>query len=149
MKRIGIYGGAFNPPHIGHIQGAKYALEALELSKLLLIPSCVSPHKPLPEHSPDPAQRLEMLRLAATDDRFEVSDIELSRGGTSFTYETVEQVHTIYPDAELILLMGTDMFLSFDQWRKPEQILQNASLFLAEGRRLQGYGKLICFQEAS
>ncbi len=128
MKRIGIYGGAFNPPHIGHMQGAKYALEALELSILLLIPSCVSPHKPLPQNSPDPAQRLEMLRLAATDDRFRVSDLELSRGGTSYTYETVEQVREMYPDAELVLLMGTDMFLSFDQWRMPERILKNASI---------------------
>ncbi len=128
MKRIGIYGGAFNPPHIGHIAGANYALEALGLGRLLLIPSCVSPHKPLPENSPDPAQRLEMLRLAAIDDRMEVSDLELRRGGTSYTYETVEQVRDLYPDAERILLMGTDMFLSFDRWRSPERILKNTSL---------------------
>ncbi len=128
MRRIGIYGGAFNPPHIGHIAGAKYALEALELERLLMIPSCVSPHKPLPENSPNPSQRLEMLRLAATDPRMEGSDLELRRGGTSYTYETVEQVRSIYPDGELILLMGTDMFLSFDRWRSPERILQNAAL---------------------
>lgn len=128
MKRIGIYGGAFNPPHIGHIAGAKYALKALGLERLLLIPSCVSPHKPLPENSPDPAQRLEMLRLAATDLRMEVSDLEFQRGGTSYTYETVEQVRQQYPDAELILLMGTDMFLSFNRWRAPERIVQNVSL---------------------
>ena len=128
MKRIGIYGGAFNPPHIGHLKGAKYALESLDLAKMLLIPSCVSPHKPLPENSPTASQRLEMLRFAVTDPRMEVSDLELSRGGTSYTFETVETVKVQYPDDELILLMGTDMFLSFDRWRSPERILRNASI---------------------
>lgn len=129
MKRIGIYGGAFNPPHIGHVQGAKYALSALELAKLLVIPSFVSPHKCAPEGSPDAKQRLEMTaRAFSGDEKIEVSDLELQRGGTSYTYETVEQVRALYPDSELVLLMGTDMFLSFDKWREPERILKNASL---------------------
>ena len=63
MGRIGIYGGAFNPPHTGHIRAAEYAIQALQLEKLLLIPSCTSPHKPLPAGSPVPEQRLEMVRL--------------------------------------------------------------------------------------
>ena len=128
MRRIGIYGGAFNPPHNGHIAGAQYAIDALELDKMLLIPSCVSPHKPQPENSPSAIQRLEMLRIAAADPRMEVSDLELARGGTSYTYETVEQIKTQYPDCELVLLMGTDMFLSFDRWRQPERILKHAAL---------------------
>ena len=128
MRRIGIYGGAFNPPHMGHIAGAQYALDALQLEKLLLIPSCVSPHKPLPENSPTADQRLEMLRRAVHDPRIEVSDLELARGGTSYTYETVEQVKILYPDCELVLLMGTDMFLSFDKWKNPDRILNNTSL---------------------
>ena len=128
MRRIGIYGGAFNPPHVGHIAGAQYALDALQLEKLLLIPSCVSPHKPLPENSPTADQRLEMLRRAVHDPRIEVSDLELARGGTSYTYETVEQVKILYPDCELVLLMGTDMFLSFDKWKNPDRILNNTSL---------------------
>jgi len=129
MERIGIYGGAFNPPHIGHIRAAKHALQALSLSKLLLIPSCVSPHKVTPAGSPTPQQRLQMLRLAVQDEPdMEVSDIELSRGGTSYTYETVAALHSRYPQSQLILLMGTDMFLTFPDWRQPEDIIRYVSL---------------------
>ena len=127
MKRIGIYGGTFNPPHTGHIQGASYAINALELERLLLIPSCISPHKMLPENSPTPAQRAQMLAIAAGE-KMGVSDLELRRGGTSYTYETVEQIAAQYPECELVLLMGTDMFLSFLTWKEPERILQKASL---------------------
>ncbi len=129
MGIIGIYGGTFNPPHMGHQRAAEYAVRALELDRLLVIPSCISPHKTLPEGSASPEQRLEMLQYAfAGKDRITVSDIELRRGGRSFTYETVEQVKALYPEDELMLLMGTDMFLSFHQWRCPERILRNAGL---------------------
>ena len=127
MGRIGIYGGAFNPPHIGHIRAAEHAVHALKLDKLLLIPSCTSPHKPLPAGSAEPRQRLEMTRLWAGE-KMEVCDIELSRGGTSYTYQTVEQLKTCYPNDELILFMGTDMFLTFHTWREPERILACVSL---------------------
>ena len=127
MERIGIYGGSFNPPHVGHIRAARYAIEVLQLSKLLLVPACTAPHKTLPPNSPTPRQRCEMLDLAA-ETGMEVCDIELSRGGTSFTCETVEQLRRQYPEQELILLMGTDMFLSFLTWREPERIVRNASI---------------------
>ena len=127
MARIGIYGGAFNPPHTGHIRAAEYAVQALNLDKLLLIPSCTSPHKPLPAGSAEPAQRLAMTKLWAGE-KMEVCDLELSRGGTSYTYETVEQLKLRYPDDELILFMGTDMFLSFHSWKEPERILACVSL---------------------
>ena len=129
MERIGIYGGTFNPPHLGHIRAAQYAVSALSLSMLLVIPACVSPHKQLPESSASPAQRLEMLRLGlAQAAHTQVSDLELQRGGPSYTYETVAQVKSAYPEAELVLFMGTDMFLSFHTWRHPEKILEKASL---------------------
>ena len=130
MERIGIYGGTFNPPHIGHLEAAKQALTALGLSKLLLIPAYAPPHKAvLPEHSPTAQQRLEMLRIAAADcPQIEVSDLELKREGISYSCQTVETVKEQYPGAELVLLMGTDMFLSFDTWMHPEEILKNASL---------------------
>lgn len=132
MDRIGIYGGTFNPPHVGHIQAATQAMEALRLDRLMLIPDRIAPHKELPENSPLPEQRFEMLKLAvAGDKRMIASDIELKRDGPSYTYETLNQIRACYPDAELILLMGTDMFLSFDGWRQPEQILKNASLAVA------------------
>ena len=127
MSRIGIYGGAFNPPHTGHIRAAEFAVHALNLDKLLLIPSCSSPHKPLPEGSPTPRQRLAMTKLWEGE-KMEVCDIELSRGGTSYTYETVEQLKQRYPNDELILFMGSDMFLSFHTWKEPERILKCVSL---------------------
>ncbi len=127
MERIGIYGGTFNPPHVGHIRAAQYALTALQLDKLLLVPSCKAPHKTHLEDTPTPRQRFEMLLLAAGEN-LEVCDLELHRGGISYTYETVEEIAALYTDAERILLMGTDMFLSFLSWREPERILQKASI---------------------
>ena len=129
MERIGIYGGTFNPPHIGHIQAAKAAVDVLELDKLILIPDRIAPHKVIPSGSPTPEQRLEMMRIAAASTPcFEVSDLELKREGPSYSYLTILQLKEQYPDAELVLLMGTDMFLSFHTWMKPEVILENASL---------------------
>lgn len=129
MNRIGIYGGTFNPPHVGHIRAAQYALDTLELEKLLVIPTFISPHKELPEGSASGQQRMEMLRLGfAQTKKAEVSDLELLRGGTSYTYETVTRLKAQYPNRELVLFMGTDMFLSFLKWRNPDIIIQNASL---------------------
>ena len=129
MERIGIYGGTFNPPHIGHIRAAAYAVKELHLDRLLVIPSRISPHKQLPKDSPTPQQRLEMLKIATAGlENMEVSDLELNREGTSYTYQTVQQVRQMYPDAKIYLLMGTDMFLSFHSWRNPELITKDAAL---------------------
>lgn len=127
--KIGIYGGTYNPPHTGHMQAAKQAIQILNLDKLLLIPDRIAPHKEIPAGSPAPEQRLQMLRIAAAGQPgMEVSDIELKWEGPSFSYLTVEQLRAQYPDAELILLMGTDMFLSFHTWREPERITKEATL---------------------
>ena len=129
MERIGIYGGTFNPPHIGHIQAAQQALSALNLRKVILIPDRIAPHKELPENSPTPQQRMDMLHIAVQNrPGLEVSDIELKRDGVSYTWETVVQLREENPEAELVLLMGTDMFLSFHTWKYPERILENAAL---------------------
>ena len=129
MERIGIYGGTFNPPHVGHIQAAKQAVAALGLTKLLVIPDRIAPHKEIPGNSPAPRQRLEMLKIALEGSaNIEVSDLELNREGVSYTYQTVLQLKERYPEAELVLLMGTDMFLSFQSWKHPEIILENAAL---------------------
>lgn len=129
MERIGIYGGTFNPPHIGHIQAAKFAAASLELDKVLMIPDRVAPHKQLPEGSPSPEQRLQMLTLCTEgEEKLQVSNLELCRTGPSYTYETVEEIRGLYPTAKLFLLMGTDMFLTFGQWREPERILKEAAL---------------------
>ena len=127
MERIGIYGGTFNPPHMGHIRAAQYAREQLGLSKLLLVPSCVPPHKELTEGAAGAEQRLEMLRLCAQPG-LEVCDLEVSRGGTSYTVDTVLLLRKRYPEAELVLCMGSDMFAIFRQWKDYATIAQNASL---------------------
>ena len=127
--KIGIYGGTYNPPHTGHMQAAKQAVDLLKLDKLLLIPDRIAPHKEIPAGSPTPEQRLQMLCIAsAREPKMEVSDIELKREGPSYSYLTVEALREQYPDAELILLMGTDMFLSFHTWREPERIWKHAAL---------------------
>ena len=129
MERIGIYGGSFNPPHVGHIQAAKQAVHALHLRKLYVIPAGTAPHKELPPNSPTPEQRLQMLRIALADcPNMEVSPMELERQGASYTYETVLALKQQHPEDELVLLMGTDMFLSFPTWKNPESILENATL---------------------
>ena len=129
MERIGIYGGTFNPPHLGHVRAVQYALEALALDKMLVIPTHISPHKQMPEDSPNPEQRLAMLRMCFNgEEKVNVSSVELDRGGTSYTYETVAQIKKEYPGSELVLFMGTDMFLSFLTWKKPEEILKSASI---------------------
>ena len=129
MERIGIYGGTFNPPHIGHIQAAQQAISALSLRKVMLIPDRIAPHKELPDNSPTPQQRMDMLHIAVQNrPGLEVSDIELKREGVSYTWETVAQLKAENPEAELVLLMGTDMFLSFHTWKHPERILENTTL---------------------
>lgn len=129
MARIGIYGGSFNPPHLGHIRAAQETRRRLRLDRVILIPDAVPPHKTLAAGSPDAKTRLALVRLAVEGcEGLEVSDIELRRDGPSYTVDTLRQLHTQYPQDELFLLMGTDMFLTFDQWRGPDAIAQMAAL---------------------
>jgi len=129
MARIGIYGGTFNPPHKGHMMAAQQAICRLALDRLLLIPNKIAPHKDLPTDSASPRRRTDMLRLAAKDlPKAEISELELERDGVSYTYETILTLKQQYPSEELILLMGTDMFLCFDRWKNPQIIWENATL---------------------
>ena len=130
--KIGVYGGTFNPPHLGHLTAARAVFELLGLDLLLLIPAGLPPHKELPAGSPTPEQRLEMTRLAGEQlglgDKVRTLDIELERGGRSFTSDTLAQLKAQYPDSELWLLMGTDMFLTLQAWHEPEKILSLAGI---------------------
>nr|WP_325182962.1 nicotinate (nicotinamide) nucleotide adenylyltransferase [uncultured Oscillibacter sp.] len=130
--KIGVYGGAFNPPHLGHITAARAVFELLKLDKLLIIPTGRPPHKTLPPGTPAPDQRLELSRLAAEQtglgDRIEVSDMELRREGNSYTADTLARLKEQYPEDELWLLMGADMFLTLQSWREPERILSLAGI---------------------
>ena len=130
--KIGVYGGTFNPPHLGHLTAARAVFELLGLDLLLLIPAGLPPHKELPAGSPTAEQRLEMTRLAGEQlglgDKVRTLDIELERGGRSFTSDTLAQLKAQYPDSELWLLMGTDMFLTLQAWHEPEKILSLAGI---------------------
>ena len=128
--KIGIYGGTFNPPHRGHMAAARAAMETLKLDRLLLIPAGIPPHKVMPSGSANAMQRLEMTRLAAESlgPNVEVLDLELHREGKSFTSDTLAELKSRYPDDDLWLLMGTDMFLSFHTWHAPEEIADLAGI---------------------
>ena len=130
--KIGVYGGTFNPPHLGHLTAARAVFEVLGLDLLLLIPAGMPPHKALPAGSPTPEQRLTMTRLAGQQlglgEKVRTLDVELCREGRSFTADTLAQLREQYPDSELWLLMGTDMFLTLQTWREPEKILSLAGI---------------------
>lgn len=127
--KIGIYGGSFNPPHLGHMAAAKAAVEQLGLDRLLIVPACDPPHKELPEGSATPQQRLEMATVMADQlPRTECWDVEIVREGTSYTVDTLEEARRLWPEDELWLLTGTDMFLSIQTWRDPERIMELAGI---------------------
>ena len=127
--RIAIYGGSFNPPHIGHAEAARAAYKALKPDKFLVIPTNTPPHKELEANSPSPEQRLEFCRLAFGDiPGAEVSDMELRREGKSYTADTVDALLEQYPGAEICIVMGTDMFLSFRSWYRWQHMLETCTL---------------------
>ena len=130
--RIGIYGGSFNPPHLGHLAAARAAMAALGLDRLVFVPAGVPPHKELAPGSPGLEQRLEMTGIAADQllmpGAVEVWDTELHREGKSYTADTLEEAAARWPGDELWLLMGTDMFLTLHQWREPGRILELAGV---------------------
>ena len=127
--RLAFYGGSFNPPHPAHVRACRLAYESLRPDRLLVIPAATPPHKPLPEGSPDAAERMELTRIAFKSlPQAEVSGMELRREGISFTSDTVAELRREYPDAELCMIMGTDMLLSFEEWHEWRYILSEASL---------------------
>ena len=130
--KIGVYGGAFNPPHLGHITAAKAVFGLLQLDKLLVIPTGNPPHKTLPAGSPGPERRLEMTRLAMEQaglgEKVEVLDLELRREGNSYTADTLAWLKEQYPEDELWLLMGADMFLTLQAWHEPGRIFSLAGV---------------------
>ena len=122
MTRIGIYGGTFSPPHNGHIAAAKAFMEQMWLDFLYVIPTATPPHKEM-DVPVDAAHRLEMCRLAFSNvEGIYVSDMEMRRGGRSYTVDTLRELTG--PDRRLFLLCGTDMMLTLDQWREPEEIFK-------------------------
>jgi nicotinate-nucleotide adenylyltransferase len=132
LARVGILGGTFNPPHIGHIACAHTALVELGLDSVVLMPVASPPHKAA-AGDPGSEHRLEMCRRAAAgDERLEVSDIEIRRGGRSYTADTLRALHESHPEDELTFIAGGDMALSLPEWREPETVLELAEFAVAE-----------------
>ena len=120
--RVGIYGGTFAPIHNGHVNAAKLFMEQMRLDYLFIIPAGIPPHKQV-DTSDDPHHRLRMCELAfAGVDGVVVSDMEISRGGKSYTVDTLRELSA--PNRRLLLLCGTDMVLTFDKWREYREILK-------------------------
>lgn len=127
--KIGIFGGTFNPPHLGHVEAASQAVKALGLDKLLVIPDAQPPHKDMPDGSPDAEARLQMAKLAfAGVKHCRVSDMEIKRGGRSYTVDTLRRIREKYSQDKLYLLMGTDMLACFEEWREFLEIFTIATL---------------------
>ena len=126
VLKVGIYGGTFSPPHIGHIKSAVKFQEELELDKLIIIPSFIPPHKYFGGEA-STSERLDMCRLAFRGIKNAViSDIEIARGGTSYSYLTLEELSK--EGIELYMLIGTDMILTLDEWKYPEKIFKLANI---------------------
>ena len=126
---IAVFGGSFNPPHKGHLAAALAASRQLKPDEFLVIPDFQPPHKQLAEGSPEPEERLALCRLAfAAVPNCTVSDLELRRGGKSYTADTLRHLRAARPEAELILLMGADMYCSLHTWYDAEYILRSVRI---------------------
>ena len=122
MSKIGIFGGTFNPIHLGHIRLGQLVLDEIKLDKILFIPDNTPPHK-------SNKDRLNMINISLKDhDDMESSDIELRREGKSYTFETLLELKNLYQNDELDLITGSDMFLTLDKWREPETIFKTANI---------------------
>jgi nicotinate-nucleotide adenylyltransferase len=130
--RVGILGGAFNPPHVGHLVCAQEAFAQLELDRVVFVPVGRAPHRDL-EGDPGPEARMEMVELAIADDaRFAVSRIEMEREGPSYTADTLRELHAAAPDDELFLILGGDQAAALPEWHEPEEVLELAQVAVVE-----------------
>jgi nicotinate-nucleotide adenylyltransferase len=130
--RIGLLGGSFDPPHLGHLLAAGDAHEALALDRLVFIPAAVQPLK-AGQVGASSAQRLAMAQLLVGDDpRFEVSSVEIDRGGLSYTVDTLRTLAAAWPSAELHWLVGADVLESFAKWKEPAAIMELATLVVMQ-----------------
>ena len=125
--RLGIFGGTFDPPHVGHLLAAEDAVERLSLDRLVFVPAATQPLKA--DRAVAPAEhRLAMVRLMADGDaRFDVSAVEVDRSGLSFTVDTLTHFAMEYPKAERFLLLGADVLATFAYWREPRRVLELAT----------------------
>jgi nicotinate-nucleotide adenylyltransferase len=136
--RIGIFGGTFDPVHLGHLASAREVAAAYSIDKVLLMLSARPPHKAGGEEAAPDDKRWEMLRLAAGEDRrehaggavLEPSDLELRRRGPSYTVDTLRELAALYPAAQLFLILGIDAYEEIDTWSRPGEILELANVIV-------------------
>jgi nicotinate-nucleotide adenylyltransferase len=132
VSAIGILGGTFNPPHLGHLLCASEAVDQLGLERVVLIPVAVPPHKEA-QDDPGGEERAVLCELAvAGDERLGVSRLELERGGASYTVDTLRALHAIDPEDDLTFIVGGDQALRLPTWREPREVLRLAALAVAE-----------------
>ncbi|WP_205697732.1 nicotinate-nucleotide adenylyltransferase [Conexibacter sp. SYSU D00693] len=132
MAHVGLLGGTFNPPHVGHLICAQEALEQLELDRVVLVPVHTPPHKEVLD-DPGPELRLELCRRATEgDERLGVSDAEVLRGGPSYTVDTLRAIHAADPGDSLTFIVGGDVAHGLPSWREPAEVLRLARLAVAE-----------------
>jgi nicotinate-nucleotide adenylyltransferase len=142
--RLGVYGGTFDPPHLGHLVAASEACDALRLDRLLWIPSAVHPLKGGRVRTP-PETRLRMVRAAIEGDpRFRADDLELRREGPSYTVDTLRALRAREPGAELLLVAGADLLHELPRWREPDEVVRLATLAVVtrEGESLPPHSGL-------
>jgi nicotinate-nucleotide adenylyltransferase len=131
--KIGILGGTFNPPHIGHLILAQEVQEKLGLDKIIFIPTNIPPHKE--SHNVKACDRLRLVRLTIGGDRhFEISDIEIKRGGISYTVDTVKELKERFPKAEIYLIVGSDLANDFPTWKYFEKLKKAVKIVVAKRR---------------
>jgi nicotinate-nucleotide adenylyltransferase len=131
VAAVGVLGGAFNPPHIGHLVLAQEAAFQLGLDRVLLVPVGESPYKRI-DPEPGAEVRLEMTRLAAdADELLEASDVETGRAGPSFTFRTLELLTDARPTDDFVFLLGADVAAGLEGWREPQRVLELARLGIA------------------
>jgi nicotinate-nucleotide adenylyltransferase len=127
-RRVGLFGGTFDPPHVGHLSVAGDVAEALDLSEVVWMPAAVPPHKVSEEVTAAPV-RLAMVQAAASGDpRFRVSTLEVERGGASYTVDTLRKLCAEAPDIDWHLILGVDQYREFSTWKKPEEVRSLATL---------------------
>ena len=155
MRRTGIYGGSFDPVHKGHLHLAETAMEKLSLDEIIFVPANISPFKCDKADVTSGSDRYEMLRLALEDrENMSVSDYELNQTGVSYTVYTLRHMKNLYPDSQLVLLMGSDMLMSFERWYCWQEIMEYAELgcisrnegdrdiLMKQAEKLSEYGKI-------
>jgi len=127
-RRVGVFGGTFDPPHLGHTSVAAEVMEALELDRLLWVPAGTPPHKRSRPVTPAEVRRRMVAAAIAQHPGFELCDLELARGGISYTVDTLRELSSAHPGWSLFLILGADLMADFASWREPDAIRRMAQL---------------------